>query len=541
VPGDEQHALIRPGGQREQALLIRLRHGASLAYVVPRVIPRLDFRTGDRFAGDGVQHEALDVRFPAARADDQRQVADPEIRERNEIVLLAEARIVAGDQEVEARLQIGRRFDLFRPLLVVCGGRQVGRPLAHGRLGQQRPALVVVQLFRPVPRRLQSRVIRLGDDAEEDLGQVSVADLDFGKWLVPDTFDVDLRRLGLDLQQQVMAAAAADAIGKSVFAPLGQPVGLDQIAFLLQDGRPVVQRACGDLVVAPLVGEAFKRGFIAGVLFFAERFVPAEVQPQQVGVDQSCLVLVGLMELEQVLIQPDRLQCRRVLVRCLDLPGDELLGRREDGAVGHQVERILGFGPRLFAGVVELERIVRQEIEHRRPVAVRYGAFLQQVVVRGDGRGFQHGFARQGFGELLVDLGQDARQVPGGEVVAGRLGGRRALQEPPAVLLEVVPVPIGQDGLHDRCHLRGRFRDLGFHAGDLFFRLVALNAALQRDFFGDRLDGFGVSLVLHGSRDDRLQLLDGRLGQPFGDRLVDLLPLLVADPGPSGQGQQQCE
>ena len=336
-----------------------------------------------------------------------------------------------------------------------------------------------------------------------------------------------------------MATAAADTLGESVLASFGQLMGRDQVPLLLQDGGPVVQSPRGDLVVAPLVREPLERRLVAGVLLFAERLVEPEVQPQQIGVDPGGLVGVGLVEPEQALVQSDRLERHGRFVAAGQFPAQELVGGREDRAGGQQVEGVFGLGAGLFAGGVELERIVRQEIEHRRPVAVGDGAFLQQLVVRGHGSGFQQRFACQGLAELLVDLGQDSRQVPGGEVVAGRLGGGRSLQEPPAVLLEVVPVPVGQDRLEDRDHFLGRLGDLRFHADDLFLRLVAFDGAFQGNLLGDRLERFGVSLVLHRSGDDRLQVLDGRLWQAFADGFVDLLPLLVPRTGPSRHGEPQ--
>ena len=74
----------------------------------------------------------------------------------------------------------------------------------------------------------------------------------------------------------------------------------------------------------------------------------------------------------------------------------------------------------------------------------------------------------------------------------GGCGGGGALQEPPAVLLEVLPVPVGQDGVQHRHHLRRGLGDLRLQPGDLLFRLVALDVAFQGDLARDGLDRFGV-------------------------------------------------
>ena len=68
-------------------------------------------------------------------------------------------------------------------------------------------------------------------------------------------------------------------------------------------------------------------------------------------------------------------------------------------------------------------------------------------------------------------------------------------------------------------------------ADDFLFGLVSLDRAFQRDLAPDRPDRFGIGFVLQRPLDDRFQVLDGRLGQPFLDGLVHLLPLRLAGAG----------
>jgi len=70
---------------------------------------------------------------------------------------------------------------------------------------------------------------------------------------------------------------------------------------------------------------------------------------------------------------------------------------------------VLGFDRSLFTGLVELQRIVREEIEQRWPVAVRRATFLEQVVVVADWRRLEDLFVGERNGEVFVDLGEDAR------------------------------------------------------------------------------------------------------------------------------------
>ena len=67
----------------------------------------------------------------------------------------------------------------------------------------------------------------------------------------------------------------------------------------------------------------------------------------------------------------------------------------------------------------------------------------------------------------------------------GRGRGGRALHEPPAVVLEVLPVPVGLDDLQHGLHLGRGLGDLGLQADDLFFRLIALDGAFQGDLAAD--------------------------------------------------------
>ena len=131
----------------------------------------------------------------------------------------------------------------------------------------------------------------------------------------------------------------------------------------------------------------------------------------------------------------------------------------------------------------------------------------------------------QGFLEMLVDFGEEPRQVPGREILARRGLGGRPLHEAIAVVEEVLPVPVGLDDLQHRLHLGGRLGDFGVHAGDLLFRLVALDSAFQGDLAGDGLDGHGVVLLGRRAGEDRLKLLDGRLRQALLHGVVDLFPL----------------
>ena len=168
------------------------------------------------------------------------------------------------------------------------------------------------------------------------------------------------------------------------------------------------------------------------------------------------------------------------------------------------------------------------EIIERRPVTVRHRPLLQEVIPGADGRGLEDLLPRERLLELLVNLGKQPWQVPRREILARLLRRGGALHEAPLVLLEVMPIPLGQEGVHQRHHLLGRFRDLGLQAYDLLLRLVALDVAFHRKLLADGLHRLGVGLVLQRTLDDGLQVGDGGLGQALPDGLLDTLPLGLA-------------
>ncbi len=98
--------------------------------VVGVVLPPVggDLRTGDRFPGDRVQHEAGDLSALPGAAGNQGEVADPAPEVVGSVVLVSrEVLVVAGEDEVVAGSEIlglrdGDRLDL---VLEVRGGWQV--------------------------------------------------------------------------------------------------------------------------------------------------------------------------------------------------------------------------------------------------------------------------------------------------------------------------------------------------------------------------------------------------------------------------------
>ncbi len=523
----------------EQAVFV----GGGLAPRDPTVsvgVPGADHRLDDRPAAVGVQHKAPHAALPGAGADHQGQIADPEVGEVHLVVAVVEVLADAGDEEVRAGLEVLGGRERFHPRLVILGGRQFVREAEHRLLAQQGSPLFMVQIFW-LPAPVQARFPVVGDDAEVDLGDIAIVDSDVGPGGVPDSFGRAADAFGFNLLNQIVTTAAADAVGKAVLALRGDLVRFDQLARALQDRGPAVPGAGRDRMVGVGLGEPLERRLVAGVFFGPKGVVVPEVQPQQIRVQKGRRLVVVLVKPQQVLEQPQGLDLGRGLVGRGDLPGQKLVGRREHGRVGRQVEGVFGTGGGLFARAVEADRLVGQEIVQGRPVLVVDGALDQQVVELGDGDPLQLLFVGQGFFQLPVDFGEQPRQVPGRKIFARRLGRLGPLQEPPAVALEILPVPVGQHGVQQRFHFGRGPGNFGLHEGDLFFRLVALDRPLQSHLAADALDRLGVGLLLDRLIDNRLQPLDGRLGQPLFHGFFDQFPLSVSRSGHGGGGHTEQE
>ena len=96
--------------------------------------------------------------------------------------------------------------------------------------------------------------------------------------------------------------------GKCPSALLGQVVGLDQRAFLLQDAGQLEAGDGRNRVIAPLLDETLQGHFVERGLLLAHRLVVAEAQPLDVGIQQGRFVVIVLMEAKQLLVKPDGLE-----------------------------------------------------------------------------------------------------------------------------------------------------------------------------------------------------------------------------------------
>ena len=240
-------------------------------------------------------------------------------------------------------------------------------------------------------------------------------------------------------------------------------------------------------------GQPFERRLEAGALLGTHGVVVAEAEPQEVRIEARRGIGIVPVEREQLLLQADGFPDGRRRVGRLDLPRQERGKRSEDRSVRRQDEGVLRARRGLLAGVVEDEGFPDDEVVERGAIRVGNAAFLQKILVRLDRGRLQEGRRRKRPRVVAVDLLVEAREIPGREVVSHRFGGLGAVQEAPPIALEVVPVPLGQNGFQDRVRGRRQIRQCRRQEPDLLGRVAPLDLRLERDPLDDGANGFRVS------------------------------------------------
>jgi len=174
---------------------------------------------------------------------------------------------------------------------------------------------------------------------------------------------------------------------------------------------------------------------------------------------------------------------------------------------------------------------MNQKIIKCRSIAVRHTAFFHQIIILLDGDSLQLLIGFKGEHKVQVDLGQNSRQVPCGNILSGRLGGSCPFHEPPAVLPKIIPIPVRQNRLHHRLHRLRSLGNLSFEKDDFLLCLVAPDVGLPIGLESNCLYGLSISLIVHRPADDLVQHSDSSSRQAFLDCLFILLPKVVSRAG----------
>jgi len=469
-----------------------------------------------------------------ALAQHQREVAHPDGGAAHTITRFRELRVRAGEDDIEAGFERRRRGEFLRALLEIRGRRQRGVP-GQRRLARQHCGELVVVKVANIPFRLlhvRREIDRHG--AEIDMLEILVGHIERGQRRGPHLLGGEGNGRRLDLLDQVVALGASDGFRERSEAALRQLARLGGLAGLVAAVGKQVQRSGGNLVADGGFDETPERRLVADVLVVAHGDVEGVVEPREVGVEEGRVVGVVLVETHQPTVEIERPDDRRIGKRLRGeggVPAEESRGIIQRRAGGGQFKRVFRRHRALLAGLVERQRLVGEEVEERGAVGVGHVALLDQVVPLRDGRGLERGGVGQRGIEMFPDLGEDAREVPRLDVGARRGGGLRALVEAPPVVLEILPIPVGEQRLHDGLHRGGSLGQLGFEACDFLLGLVALDQAFEGDFATDGAHGLGVGLVGKRARDDRVEPLDGGLRQALCGGLVDGFPLGIARAG----------
>ena len=104
-----------------------------------------------------------------------------------------------------------------------------------------------------------------------DLRDVAIGHVDRRPGLVPNAFGDDLDALGFDPLTMLWHSLPPALLGNAFSPCAATDVGIDQVAFALQHGRPLRAGHGREFVVGMFVGEFFQSRLVASVFLFAQR------------------------------------------------------------------------------------------------------------------------------------------------------------------------------------------------------------------------------------------------------------------------------
>ncbi len=245
-------------------------------------------------------------------------------------------------------------------------------------------------------RRKRLPIIR--DSAEADRFNIAVVHGDFRPRRVPHAFGGYAGRRSLDFGDPVAAPLAAGRLRERPRPAQRQFAGRDEIIPLLEQSRCAIEGQGGEVGIRVRVNETLQRGLVAGVLVFAEGNIPAPGEAFEIRVGEGRVRGIPAVKIKQGLVKLNRPQFRLGSLRGAGLPGQKLLRRIEDGAVGGHFKSVFGAGGGLLAGGIEGKRLMGDEVVEGGTVTIGHGTFGQKVVPGANGGRLQE---RAGTQRLL--------------------------------------------------------------------------------------------------------------------------------------------
>ena len=333
----------------------------------------------------------------------------------------------------------------------------------------------------------------------------------------------DLARF--QVRHLIGAELAEGILRKGLRTRLEEIVRLLGLILLDQDRRHVQPRPGAQRALRVCRDEIPQRLLKPRILAVAIGRSAGPADSLEITVPERGLVLIRAMEGQQLLENPQRPQLRRILLRRLRLPGEELLHRSQRRRVRGNLERINRPRHRGFFQPVVSQRRVREEVIHRRPQDVAQIAVAQQLREIHHRHFLQRLAIRQRLLETRVDLGKDPRQIPALDVFPCRLAGLAALHELPAVRKVVTEQPARRQGPQRRPCLRRGVRQ--FLVQHLDRCRAAFNPRLGRDPGRQRPRALGPRAVGEGRLLDRREQRDRGLRLILLARLGNLIPLRI--------------
>jgi len=176
-------------------------------------VPRHDFRAGHRFSRICFEHETFEV--TVARTQHEREVAHPDVCERDLIVLLAEIRSVARHEEIETGFELVRRGQCFGAFLVIRRRRQLRGPFECGLPGEQLFAFGFAEGFGTAVILLEKNVPIVRDGAKVNVRDIAVAHFQ-SRAGIPPVFRVNL---DLGRRDACPALTIPDTLGRNGHGP----------------------------------------------------------------------------------------------------------------------------------------------------------------------------------------------------------------------------------------------------------------------------------------------------------------------------------